>query len=267
MPSKAAILEFVQSSPQKVGKREIARAFGVKGSDRVALKQVLREMADEGLISSARKRIRKPGGLPSVTVIEVAGQDEDGDSYALPIHWETDQGEPPRILLRMEKRTGGPDRVPGVGDRILARIDELPKPDPAGYRFQARPIKRLPRGPARLIGIFRARSGRQKGGVIDPVDRKQLREWVVEGKDSSEAESGELVEFEPLRRNRYGPPQARIIKAIGQSRKPAPSQFDRHRPSRHPQCLPRCRAGGGEGVAGAHDLGSRRFDGCSTHYH
>ena len=35
LPSEAQILEFIAASPGKVGKREIARAFGVRGPDRM----------------------------------------------------------------------------------------------------------------------------------------------------------------------------------------------------------------------------------------
>ena len=50
----------------------------------------------------------------------------------------------------------------GVGDRVLARITELDEPDVDGYRFEASPIKRLPREKRRLIGIFRAHPQRRR---------------------------------------------------------------------------------------------------------
>ena len=40
LPSKQAILDFLATASAETGKREIARAFGVKGSDRIALKAV-----------------------------------------------------------------------------------------------------------------------------------------------------------------------------------------------------------------------------------
>ena len=71
LPSKQAILDFLQSSGERTGKREIARAFGVKGGDRVALKELLRHMADDGLIAGSRRKLQRPGVLPSITVIEI----------------------------------------------------------------------------------------------------------------------------------------------------------------------------------------------------
>ena len=71
LPSKQEILDFLQAGSVKSGKREIARAFGVKGGDRVALKELLRSMADDGLIAGSRRKLVKPGALPPVTVIEI----------------------------------------------------------------------------------------------------------------------------------------------------------------------------------------------------
>ena len=44
LPSKKEIFEFLETTSAKAGKREIARAFGIKGAERIALKSLLREM-------------------------------------------------------------------------------------------------------------------------------------------------------------------------------------------------------------------------------
>ncbi|MBT5109859.1 MAG: hypothetical protein HOM25_14355, partial [Rhodospirillaceae bacterium] len=56
LPTKAQILEFVKETPGQVGKREIAREFGIKGAARQTLKQILTELQDEGLLERGRKR-------------------------------------------------------------------------------------------------------------------------------------------------------------------------------------------------------------------
>ena len=78
LPTKDEVLEFIQSAPEKVGKREIARAFHVKGDDRRALKALLSEMAAEGMLIGNRREIRQPGTLPPVTVLEVVRIDSYG---------------------------------------------------------------------------------------------------------------------------------------------------------------------------------------------
>ena len=51
LPSKDEILEFLKSSTEKVGKREIARAFGIRGDARQDLKSLLAEMSKDGKLA------------------------------------------------------------------------------------------------------------------------------------------------------------------------------------------------------------------------
>ncbi len=204
------MLEFIQSAPDRVGKREIARAFQVKGPARIELKRLLREMTDEGLITGTRKRIAKTGALPPVAVIEIVGQDDDGEPIAVPASWDTDeQGPAPHILVLPDRKRAGP--APGIGDRLLARLTPTPERE-AGIAYEARSIKRLARERTRLLGIFRAL---HRGGVIDPIDRKQLKEWPVTSGDDGGAENGELVRFEVRKSDRYGVPKARVTERLG----------------------------------------------------
>ena len=95
LPSKHEVLEFIKGAQGRpAGKREIARAFSVKGGDRIALKRLLAEMTEEGLLSGNRKRFKEPGILPPVAVIEVVARDADGDLIAEPASWEDGAGRP-----------------------------------------------------------------------------------------------------------------------------------------------------------------------------
>ena len=123
LPSKQEILDFLQGASVQAGKREIARAFGVKGGDRVALKELLRDMADDGLIAGSRRKLQRPGVLPSVTVLEIVERDSYGEFIARPANWPEEHGPPPRILIIESKQDKGP--AAGIGDRVLARITPL----------------------------------------------------------------------------------------------------------------------------------------------
>jgi ribonuclease R len=209
LPSRQEILDFLATATGEAGKREIARAFGVKGGDRIALKALLRDMADDGLIAGSRRKLSRPGVLPPVTVLEITGRDPDGEFVARPATWEEEHGPAPRILMVESKRDAAP--VAGIGDRVLARITPLGAD--ADYPYQARTIKRLARAQRSLLGIFRALPG--GAGVIDPVDRKQLREWPVARGATNDAENGELVRFEIGRGSRMGVQGACVIARLG----------------------------------------------------
>ena len=89
-PSDEDILKFVEESPGRVGKREIARAFKLNARQKRTLKKVLRDMQQSGTLQKDRgKRVRKPGTLASVTVIQVTGPDMDGEMMARPVTWES----------------------------------------------------------------------------------------------------------------------------------------------------------------------------------
>jgi len=209
LPSRQEILDFLQTANRETGKREIARAFGIKGGDRIALKELLRDMADDGLIAGSRRKLTRPGVLSSVTVIEIVARDPDGEFVGRPGTWHEEHGPAPRIVMAESKRDTGP--VAGIGDRVLARITPLGAD--ADYPYQARTIKRLARATQRPLGIFRALPGGT--GVIDPVDRKQLKEWPVTRGNTDDAENGDLVRFELARGGRYGVQTAQVIERLG----------------------------------------------------
>ena len=215
LPTREEILTFLRESEGKAGKREIARAFNVKGDARVALKRLLNEMADEGTLAGSRKELHEIGTIPPVTVLEVTGRDSDGDLLAQPAVWKPADGEPPTILI-LTSRAQGPERDGtkiGIGDRLLARITKLDTPDVEGRSYEAEPIKILPRDRRRLLGIFRTRRG--GGGSIEPVDRKELRAWQVRSGNEGDAKDGDLVRFDLSAKHRQALAEARILETLG----------------------------------------------------
>ena len=215
MPSRDDILKFIATAGSKVGKREISKAFGIKGQGRILLKQLLREMADEGLLAGNRREMREKGGLPPVGVLEVTGQDDSGDLIAQPTVWKDEDGPRPGVLILTHlpeaQRTA---TTLAIGDRVLCHINKLDEADVEGFRFEAVPIRKLPREKRRLLGIFRS-SARGGGGTIEPVDRKSLRSWSVQKSDAKDAEDGDLVRFDLIRRGRFANPQAQILETLG----------------------------------------------------
>src|SRR4028118_287537 len=95
LPSRQQILDFIASSDQPAGKRELARAFGLGGGDKQALKVLLRDMADEGLIEGSPGRaFHQAGGVPKVTVLRVSDVDDSSQVWAVPERWESSAPEP-----------------------------------------------------------------------------------------------------------------------------------------------------------------------------
>ena len=97
MPTRKQVLDFIQNSAEPAGKREIAKAFGLKGQEKIQLKALLRDMADEGLIDGNRTAFHRMGGVPKVTVLRVVDIDE-GEAIAVPDTWQPDDATPPPRL-------------------------------------------------------------------------------------------------------------------------------------------------------------------------
>jgi ribonuclease R len=178
LPTRKQILDFIASSGQPAGKREIARAFGLKGNDKIALKKLLNDMGDEGLIETSRGRaFHQVGGIPKVTVLKIVEADEDGAIWARPETWEADT--PPPKLRVIEKGHRG---ALGIGDRVLARTEER------GKGYVAHPLKKLARQAELVLGVLRKEGTRF---WLTPVEKKERRELPVS--DVKEGEAGDLV--------------------------------------------------------------------------
>ena len=97
LPTRKQILDFIASSDQPAGKREIARAFGLSGQTKIDLKRLLKDMADEGLIDSSPGRaFHQAGGVPKVTVLRVVAVDDGGSVWAIPEQWHA-EGPAPKL--------------------------------------------------------------------------------------------------------------------------------------------------------------------------
>ena len=225
LPSRDEILRFLNEADGKVGKREIARAFGIHGDDRAELKRLLAEMNREGAIAGNRKAMKKRGGLPPVAVLEIVGRDADGDLLAEPATW-TEEGRRPRARIGARDRHSTIDAADlSVGDRVLARCRPVERDEDddgdvhdgdegADVGYIAQPFKKLERERQRLLGIFRHDKHRGGGHVL-PIDRKQLRDWRVESNDIGDARDGDLVRFDIRVRGKLAAPGARIVETLG----------------------------------------------------
>ena len=205
-PTREAVRRFVADSPGRVGKKEIARAFGVAPEDKAHLKEMLRGLERDGALDAAgARRFRPAGQLPEAMMVQVTGTDPDGDALARPVGW-LGNGPAPLVLMAPERR-GQPALAPG--QRVLARL----RPIGPG-RYEGRTIKRADSSAGRVVGLYRP--GRAGGpGRIVPTDRRSKAEWVVPAGEEAGALHDEIVLAEPLPHAGLGLKPARVIERLG----------------------------------------------------
>ncbi|MFZ0494226.1 MAG: ribonuclease R [Methylocella sp.] len=196
----------------KIGKREIARAFNIKGPARIALKRMLKDLEAEGAIERRRNSLHKPGLLQGVVLADMIARDRDGDLLAAPAEWDMGQGPAPQILVMMAKAR----QKPGApGDRALMRVERVPGAVPGEPAYTGRVVKLLPRAKTQVLGIFRADP--RGGGRIVPIDKKNVNrgEVSVGPGDEGPARDGDLVAVEVLHSGRLGLPAAKVRERLG----------------------------------------------------
>jgi ribonuclease R len=208
LPSREQIKNFIEESPGPVGRREIARAFNVKGAARVELKKLLGGLIKDGTIDPGqRRRVAAPGRLPAVGVIEVVSIGDDAEAIAKPISGVQD-GAGAKILLPHTGR--GPSFA--VGDRVLARLahvrDDL-------YRGSV--MRRLEKGASRIVGVLESARG---GFRLVPSDGKKSNDAQVNQANANGARVGDIVAVELLPGQRLGPRRARVVETIGRHDSP-----------------------------------------------
>ncbi|MFL4993928.1 MAG: ribonuclease R [Microvirga sp.] len=213
LPSREEVVAFITHAQGKVGKREIAQRFGIKGNDRIWLKQILKDLEIEGVVDRRGKTMHKAGQLPPVVLADITKRDRDGELIAVPTEWdEEEHGSIPTIIIVSPRKPRPGMPVAGVGDRALLRVDPL-KPGDI-HRYSGRVTKIIAKKQAQVLGLYRAMP--EGGGRLVPVDKKARdQELHIRPGDEGEAQDGDLVSVSVVKHGRFGLPTAKVKERLG----------------------------------------------------
>jgi len=221
LPSREELIAFIggapapdgERAPARVTKRDIARAFGVKGEAKAELKLLIKDLQAEGAIARGRKSLEVEGRLPTLVVADIAEFDRNGELIAKPAEWSKDS-PPPRILARRSRGKRDSAPAPGLGARVLMRVEFDSGAGPTAPAYSGRVIKILDKIKARSFAVYRVAA--DGSGRALPVEKRASgREYFIPAGMAGEARDGDLVAVEPLREGRFGPPSARVVETIG----------------------------------------------------
>jgi len=221
VPSREQVLAFISGEaapdgakpPARIAKREIARAFGVKGENKSALKLLIKDLEADGAVRRGRKTLRVQGRLPALVAADIIERDRDGELIATPTEW-SDAGEAPRIIVARPrgKREGG--LAPGLGARVLLRVEFDADADPRQPAYSGRVVKILEKLKTRVLGVYRELEG--GGGRASAIEKRGMaRDIFVPAGMQGGAVDGDLVALEMLREGGFGLPTARVVEKLG----------------------------------------------------
>jgi ribonuclease R len=212
-PDPHEIVEFLTQSDSPMTKRDLARAFGVKGDARIPFKRALRQLESEGLIvKQGGGAFGVPDSLPAVTVIEVTDVSIDGDVFAVPANWNEDvQGKAPRIEIIPDKKKKHSHAL-ASGQRALVRLKKLDKDS-----YEGRIIRRLDAPENRVMGMIKR--GR-RGYILQPTDKRAKYEFDIAQEDLNDAVEHDLAVGEVIPARGLRNKKVRIVEVIGQRADP-----------------------------------------------
>ena len=217
LPDDKTLLEVLKTKGEQ-GLSDLARAFGLKGADRKALRLRLKALGEQGLLDMrGRKSFGAVGSLPETGVCEVVDLDIDGELW---VRWgHPDEGR--RLPPSRDKRSTAPAPLarlaplkksvaqtpPKMGDRLYVRFEQ------ASDGWVAHLIKILDQGAPRLVGVVR--KSRKEVQLIS-VDRKSRESHILTGANLDDLKDGDVVIAAPVGGvPKYGPKSAKVIEVIG----------------------------------------------------
>jgi ribonuclease R len=208
LPDRDTLLNYLRETGE-ADKAEIARAFGLKGADRRALRDMLKELQDSGALGRrGRKGFAEAGSLPEVGVADVVERDPDGDLLV-----RLTKGEDAPLVPLAPDRKAEAGQAPGLGDRLLVRFTRL-----ASGEYEARLIKRLGQSAHRILGVVRKARRETR---VEPVDRRTKETLILPEFEAEKLRDGDLVVAQVgAAEQRYGPKRGKLLEVVGREDEP-----------------------------------------------
>ncbi len=208
--TREAVLAAIAKLGGAADKRALAKALVVSPDDRKILRGILRELEGDGAVGRhGRRGFLAVGALPDSGVMDVIERDGDGELLG---RFRNEDGAFGPMVPIAPGRLREPGPAPGVGDRLLVRLDrDADEP-------LARVVKRLGQSAHRILGVFHAiEDPRARGaGRVQPADRKAKYDIMVSGAEAGGAVDGDLVVVElSLGGRPHGPKRGLVREVVG----------------------------------------------------
>lgn len=190
----------------QISRRELARAFDIKGEERVFLKTLLKEMVEEGALLKSGKSYALPETheIATLKILE-----EQKDCYIATFQEQESSTVAPKIVILKDKflrlKNGlSPD------DLVVARIFRE-----TAQKYYAQVIRSVSSMNRVVIGVFFGDAS--KGGEVEPTHRGERQTFKIPAAKTHNAQDGDIVRIEVL--SEAHTPTASIIEILGSIKK------------------------------------------------
>ena len=209
LPDRETLIAFLRDAGE-AQKGDIAKAFGLKGADRRALRQMLKALEDEGALGRrGKKGFAQAGALPPVGVADVIERDADGDLYVKLVK----AGEDVPLVRLSPSEHEAIAGAPGLGDRLLVRFEAQ-----ADGEMEAKVIKRLGQSAHKILGVIRKARREVR---VEPVDRRTKESLILFEADARDLKDGDLVLAQVgAADRRFGPKRGKVLEVVGREDQP-----------------------------------------------
>ncbi len=209
LPDRETLIAYLREHGE-AGKADLAHAFGLKGADRRALREMLKTLEAEGALGRrGKKGFAEAGALPPVGVVDVVERDADGDLYVR-LTRAGEDAPAVRLAPGAHEVVAG---APGLGDRVLVRFVRL-----EDGAFEAQVIKRLGQSAHKILGVIR-KSRREVR--VEPVDRRTRETLILTDPAAQDLRDGDLVVAQVgTAHERHGPKRGKLLEVVGREDQP-----------------------------------------------
>lgn len=210
LPTKDDVLKFVRSASHDLSKREIAKAFNIKGDLREPFKVLLKEIEADGLWKKNTRRDKKSDFKVVKQLDNITGRKKTVTKCRV-----IDIISPTEYLL-------APSDVNDFHEEIFLSFSNFPLKQGQTLmallqrtkmgNFTAKAVKVFTEHNAsHSMGVFEPK---KKGGIVYPVSKKQKKEFHVAAHHTLKAAEGDIVRIEILDEGATAN-QAKVVAILG----------------------------------------------------
>jgi ribonuclease R len=213
--TKQHLLDFINGQANFIARRDLARAFNIKGQERILLKTLLHELWKEGsIIKKGKAYSSSVQDTSDYCIVELLKRNEDGEFIARAVD---NPKVPDSVKITIKdspsKHKRAYSQKLSLGDRLLVKLNPI-----SVHHFHAQVLRKIETKEKPLIGIFY--STPPSGGIVAPTHRADRNKYVIDPPYTLHAHEEDLVEIELLPSTSQTISKARVVKIIGSMKKP-----------------------------------------------